>query len=340
MNKTILYTALSIAGVAIIFASILFGEQHINLANAWREWQAGSPLYQTRDLNILLNHRLPRTLAALLSGAGLALAGCAFQALLRNPLATPYTLGVANASALGAWLAFILMDYGFFVTNFFGFGAVQIMAFLFASADVALIYLFASRQARPSPATLLLIGVTLGMLANAGILLSRYLAKPERVVAVDHWLMGGVDVLGYQSIVILALGVIPCLFVLLAQATKLDQIAFSPEIAAARGVRVGQVQFIILLTASLMTAIIVSVTGPIAFVGLIIPHTVRAITGPLHSRLMPLSCIAGGVFLCACDIAARLMLPGETPIGILTTLLGGLFFLWLLLKKRGINWGT
>jgi len=330
---------LLLAGVFTVILSLLLGEERVSLGRAWVEWQSGAALYETRDLNLLLNHRLPRTLAALLAGAGLALAGCAFQALLRNPLATPYTLGVSSASALGAWLAFILMDYGYFVAGVFGFGSVQLMAFAFAIADVMLIYFCAYRFARPSPATLLLIGVTLGMLANSGILLSRYVAKPERVVAVDHWLMGGVDVLGYQPVLVLLLGVIPCVIVLLLQSGKLDQIAFSPEIAASRGVHVGRVQFTILFTASLLTALIVSVCGPIAFVGLVIPHVMRGLAGPLHSRLMPLSCFAGGVFLCACDIAARMILPGETPIGILTTLFGGVFFLYLLLSRRVSDWG-
>lgn len=329
---------LVLGGLLVILLSLLLGEQSISLANAWAEWQSGRALYTTIDLNILLNHRLPRTLAAMLGGAGLALAGSAFQALLRNPLATPYTLGVASASALGAWLAFILMDYGWFMTTVWGIGSVQFMAFIFACADVALIYFFASRFARPSPTTLLLIGVTLGMLANAGILFSRYIAKPERVVAVDHWLMGGVDVLGYQSIMAMLIGVVPCMAVLLSQAGKLDQMAFSPEMAASRGVRVGQVQFIVLFAASMLTAFIVSVTGPIGFVGLIIPHIMRTFSGPLHARLMPMVCWAGGIFLCACDILARMMLPGETPIGIVTTILGGIFFLYLLLHRKRLHW--
>lgn len=323
---------------AVLCASVFIGRESISPAQAWREWRAGAAPEDAPILGILINQRLPRTLAALLSGAGLALAGCAFQALLRNPLATPYTLGVASAGALGAWSAFLLVDAGLIAGVLLGLPAVQVFAFLFAGADMLLVYMLAARRSRTSPAVLLLAGVTLGMLANSGIMLTRYLAQPHRLVMMDRWLMGGVDVLGYKPVLTLSIGVVPCALILLAQAPHFDQIAFSADLAAGRGVRVNRLQAVTFLAGSLMTAVIVSEVGPIGFVGLIVPHTVRALSGARHRLLMPACVLAGGAFLCCCDIIARRAMPGEIPIGIITTLIGGPFFLYLLMRRKFTDW--
>jgi len=330
--------ALALCSVALILASVFVGAQPIRPAVAWAEWRAGVPLHDSPVLSILINQRLPRTLAALIAGAGLALAGAVFQALLRNPLATPYTLGIASASAFGAWFAFILADAGWFAAGFFGLPATQGFAFLFAGINVLLIYLLAVRRTHTAPAVLLLAGVTLGMLFNSGIMLTRYLAAPERLVSMDRWLMGGVDVLGYRPVATLLIGVLPCAAILVAQAPKLDQFGFSTELAAGRGIHIKRLQLLTFLVGSLMTAVIVSVVGPIGFIGLIVPHAVRAFTGPRHAALLPLSMLCGGAFLCGCDILARMVLPGETPIGIITTLIGGPFFLYLLMRRKFTDW--
>jgi iron complex transport system permease protein len=341
MRRTFPKTALIGAGcgcLLLALASLFYGAESVSIPRAIDEWRTGAPIAQSPLLSVLLYQRLPRTLAALIAGAGLALAGCTFQALLRNPLATPYTLGVASASALGAWLAFVLMDMGWFIGGILGLPSVQVFAFLFAGADVLLVYLLAARGARTSPAVLLLAGVTLGMIANSGILLTRYLARPDRIVMMDHWLMGGVDVLGFDPIWTLTIGATPCVLLLLAQAGKFDQLGFSTELAAGRGINVPRLQIVTFLIGSLLTAVIVSEVGPIGFVGLIVPHAVRALTGPRHRVLMPACLLAGGAFLCACDLVARQILPGETPIGIITTLIGGPFFLFLLLRRRFTDW--
>jgi iron complex transport system permease protein len=326
------------ASLLVIAASLFIGAQPVHPAQVWREWRAGVSLSDSPALSILIHQRVPRTLAALLAGAGLALSGCAFQALLRNPLATPYTLGVASAGALGAWTAFILMDLGWIAGRLLGVPSVQAFAFLFCLGDVTLVYLLAARRKRTSPAVLLLAGVTLGMLANSGIMLTRYLARPDRLVVMDRWLMGGVDIIGYKPIYTLVIGVIPCAAILLAQAGKFDQFGFDEEIAASRGISISRLQLVTFLIGSLMTAFIVSEVGPIGFVGLIVPHAVRVLTGPRHRLLMPVSLVAGAAFLCCCDIVARKALPGEIPIGIITTLIGGPFFLYLLMRGKFTDW--
>lgn len=322
------------ACVVIFISSILVGTETLDLGQAWREIAAAKPLNEAPTLSVLVRHRIPRTLAAFVAGAGLALAGCAFQALLRNPLATPYTLGVASAGALGAWVAFLLADRVAGNPILSLLMSKQVMAFLFAAIDVYIVYLLAARRIRTSPAVLLLAGVTLGMLANAGIMFSRYIAQPDRLVSMDRWLMGGVDVLGYRPVFYLAAGVIPCAVVLLLQAARYDQFAFGTTMAAGRGVNIARLQLTTFLVGSLITAVIVSEVGPIGFVGLIIPHAVRLVTGPQHRLVMPASMVAGGAFLCACDIVARRILPGETPIGIITTMIGGPVFLYLLVRRK------
>lgn len=333
--------ALVLAGsVAMVAASLVIGSADLSLRQVLDEWRSGVPLEEAPALSIVVQQRVPRTLAALLVGSGLALAGCAFQALLRNPLATPYTLGVASAGALGAWTATVLTQGFGFSLAFLGPRPVQALAFLLAALDVAIVYSLAARRSRLSPAVLLLAGITMGMLANSGILLMRYLADPERLVQMDRWLMGGVDILGYEPIKVLSIAVVPCSLILLAQAAKFDQLGFGVEMAAGRGVNVKMLQVITFLMGSLMTAIIVSVVGPIGFVGLIVPHAVRAITGSRHRVLMPVSAVAGGAFLCFCDIIARKVVTGEFPIGIVTSLIGGPFFLYLLMRRQFTDWET
>lgn len=339
--RTILVVALPVASLAMIVLSLLVGTESLSLRQAWLEWSSDLPLHETPTLSILVQQRLPRTLAAIIAGGGLALVGCAFQAMLRNPLATPYTLGVASAGAFGAWTASVLAaSYGV-SRSILGIPTIQLLAFVFAELDILIVYLIATRKGRISPTVLLLGGVTLGMLSNSGILFMRYLAQPDQLKMMDRWLMGGVDVLGYSPVKTLFLCIVPCVAVLLAQAGKFDQLGFGEEIAAGRGVNVRLLQAFTFLVGSLTTAIIVSVVGPIGFVGLIVPHAVRSVTGSRHRILMPVSVIVGGGFLCLCDIVARKIIGGgEMPIGIVTSLLGGPFFLYLLMRRHFTDWET
>lgn len=327
---------------AILFflavASLTIGTESLDLRTAWREIRAGVAASESPTISILLYQRLPRTLAALLAGCGLAIAGCSFQALLRNPLATPYTLGIASAGALGAWCASIAFSTSVSGAVLLGFSLKQVLAFTFAMMNTGIIYLIAANRARVSSNVLLLAGVSLGMLSNAGIMFMRYFAAPDKLVMMDRWLMGGVNILGYGPIRVLAAGVIPCSLFLLLQAAKFDQLGLGADIAEGRGVDVRRLQTGTFVVGSLMVAIIVSEVGPIGFVGLIVPHAVRAFTGSRHRILMPLTMLAGSAFLCLCDIIARKILTGETPIGIVTSLFGVPFFLFLLFRKRDLEW--
>ena len=331
--------ALLLAACGLLsLASILIGTESIQVSAVIDALRAGTPVSESPILSIVFQQRLPRTLLALLAGGGLAIAGCAFQALLRNPLAEPYTLGVASAGALGAWLATVAGQTMMIQFSILGFSTIQLCAFAFSLGDIWILYLMAARGTRMAPATLLLAGVTLGMLANAGILFLRYFARPESLINMDRWLMGSLHHIGYDAVIALTIAVIPCAVLLILQAARYDQLAFGEEMARARGVNIRRLQLVTLFTGSFLTAIIASKVGPIGFVGLLVPHMVRAVVGARHRALMPLSVLAGSAFLLACDILARKLLTGETPIGIITALLGGPFFLYLLLRRRFTSW--
>lgn len=322
--------------ILLVVISIAIGTEPIDLREAYAQWRSGANGADARELDIILTLRLPRTLLALLAGGGLALAGCAFQALLRNPLATPYTLGIDSFAALGAYMATVLGAGT--AMDLFGFSLVQVAAFVAAALDVLIIYAMATRARRMSPLVLLLAGVTLGLLANSGILFLRYLARPEQLINMDRWLMGGVDLIGYEPVWTLLIGVTPCAILLLMQASRYDQLGFGEELAAGRGVDVRRLQVTTFLVCSLMTGVIVSKVGPIGFVGLVVPHAVRTMTRSRHRLLMPMSMVAGGAFLCLCDIIARKAMTGETPIGIITSIVGAPFFLYLLVRRKFADW--
>jgi len=282
------------------------------------------------DAQIFHTFRLPRMLFGLIAGAALALAGTVFQALLRNDLATPYTLGVSGGASVGALLVMWLLPA---TTAPF---LLPLSSFLFAALAVSVIYGLARfRGALTPPETLLLAGVTLNLLFGAMILLIEFRSSPYQTVSMVRWLMGGLDVTSMPAVrfagVVAGLGAVP----LLLQARSLNLLSRGEQTAAHLGVAVERTRAVSLAAASLITAAVVSLSGPIGFVGLIVPHALRLVIGPDHRVLMPASLLAGGAFLVVCDAIARvLMAPTELPVGVITSFLGAPFFLWLLFRKR------
>lgn len=287
------------------------------------------------DRDIFLFQRLPRVVLSALAGAALALVGVTFQALLRNPLATPYTMGVAGGGALGAAIAWIVpgltIEWGPIST-------VQLFALAGALVNISVVYMLARARGHFTTTGILLAGVTLGLLSSALILFVRYLASPHLLVAMDRWIMGGVDVQGYGKIASLLPMLLPGVAVLLSLGREFNQLAFGEELAAGRGVDVTQVKLTAFVAGSLVTAAAVSVVGPIGFVGLLVPHTMRRIVGPDHRLLLPVSFLAGGAFLILADTVARTINPpAELPVGVLTAMLGGPFFLIILVRSRRVD---
>lgn len=314
---------------AVVLALVLaplFGTHSIDVGVALDQlWDPRSP-----DARVLADIRIPRVLAGLLVGGCLAAAGAALQALTRNGLASEYTLGVASGAALGAVTALRLGLAG----SVLGL-PMSSAAALCGAAVVATAVLGWARRGSLDPGGLLLAGVTIGMVCSAGILLVQYLADATQSHLIVRWLMGGLDVVGYGSI----LGVLPFAVtgVLLVglHATELNQLLQGEEIAEARGVAVRTVRGAVLAGVALLSAAAVSIAGPVGFVGIIVPHTVRMLAGVDHRRLIPLAFVWGGVFLVACDAVARSLRPlSEVPVGILTAMIGGPFFLWVLAARR------
>jgi iron complex transport system permease protein len=279
--------------------------------------------------------RLPRVILGLLAGGTLAVVGASFQTLLRNGLATPYTLGVSFAGALGAFLALSVPLLQF---RWGPLSSVTLLAFGFAAAQVLTLDRIARVRRRLSTNELLLAGVTLNFVFAAAILLVRFLADPLRLRAMDRWMMGGLEVTGFAELQLLPWLLVPALILLFHRARDLDQIGVGPEIARARGVAVDRAQRVVLLAGSAAVAALVAITGPIGFVGLLVPHAARRLFSTSHTVLMPACWWLGGAFLVLADGLARALdLAGrgsELPVGVLTALAGGPLFLLLLLHRE------
>lgn len=295
-----------------------------------RAFDRSIPFADNVDAQIFFVARLPRVVAGAVVGAALAAAGVVFQALLRNPLATPFTLGVSAGASLGAMLVLI---FGGSVV-FGAWSPVPLASLLGAGVASTVVYVLASSPGRAMSTTVLLLaGVTLNAFLSALILFVQYLADFADVYRAARWLMGDLDVGGFDPI----LAALPLL--LLAGAgfarlpSSLNLLSVGADLAAHRGVNVARTQKWAFASASLATSAAVAVGGPIGFIGIIVPHLVRLLVGPDHRVLLPASALFGAAFLVACDLLARtVMSPVEIPVGVVTALLGGPFFLWLLIR--------
>jgi iron complex transport system permease protein len=276
--------------------------------------------------------RLPRVLAALLAGAGLAVGGAAFQALFRNPLATPYTLGVASGAAFGVALATRLG----LSAAVFGVALDSVAGLSGALVAVAVVWLLYRMRPSTSTMVLLLAGVAMSFFFSSLILFLQYTATLGDSYRIVRWLMGGLAGVGVREVVHMLPFVAVGLTALMWRARELDLLTTGADLAASRGVDVIRSRKTVFLAASFMVGGIVAACGPIGFVGLMAPHICRLVVGAEHRLLLPASLVFGGVFLAVCDTAARMvMAPVELPVGVITAFLGGPFFLWLLLRRSG-----
>jgi iron complex transport system permease protein len=279
---------------------------------------------------VIIDLRLPRVLLAALVGASLALAGVLYQALFRNPLADPYILGVSSGAGLGATIALVAGG-----ATYVG-RAVGVPAGAFAGAllTMLLVVRLASRRGRLDPLSLLLAGVavsyTLAALTSFIMVSAR-----ESMASVVFWMMGGLSGASWERVAILAIMFTLGLIVPALYSRELDLMLLGDERAAHLGVAVERLKLIVLASASLVVAGAVSVSGLIGFVGLMTPHMARLVLGPDHRLLIPASTLAGAVVLVLADLLARLVLaPAEIPVGIVTAVAGGPFFVWLLIRKE------
>jgi iron complex transport system permease protein len=289
------------------------------------------PFADNVDAQVFFVARLPRVVAAAIVGAGLALSGVVFQALLRNPLASPDTLGVSAGATLGAMLALSLH------ADFTLFGVSVVPLTSFAGAIGALVIVFALSVARrrgTSSTVLLLGGIAIAALLNAVGRFVQYLSDVTDTFRTVQWLMGSLDVGSYAPIVA---SLVPFGLACIGFATLprvLDLLSLGSEAAEARGVDVVRAERIALVSASLSTGAAVSLGGPVLFVGIIVPHMVRLLVGADHRLVLPASALFGAAFLIGCDLVARTAFGAvEMPVGAVTAILGGPFFLWLLFRR-------
>jgi cobalamin transport system permease protein len=286
---------------------------------------AGSSTIPESARTIILEIRLPRILLAITVGAGLSVAGVVFQALLRNPLAEPYILGISSGGTIGAIIA-IGLSVG--ATAF----TTPAASFLGSLAVMAVVYSIGQRRGQIDTNTLLLAGVMVGAFLNAAVLLIIAVFNQEMRNAF-LWLMGNLSSANTQAITVVAPPMLLACLILLLQAKRFNLIATGDEGALHLGVNVAKIKRLSYLLASLLTGLVVSVSGVIGFVGLIIPHICRMIWGPDHRLLIPASFLGGAIFMIVADILSRVLLaPTEIPVGAITAAIGAPLFVYLLRK--------
>lgn len=273
--------------------------------------------------------RVPRACLAWIAGAGLAAAGMAFQAMFRNALATPFTLGVSSGASLGAALA-LRLGLG---ASFMGVSGATAGAMLGALLAIGIVYGLTRLKRDFSISAMLLAGVAVNFFFSSLILLIQYTADFHDTFRILRWLMGGLQMVGFDASFRVFPFVLAGAGLLAALTGELNLLTTGEELAASRGVAVGRVKTTLFLSVSFMVGVIVSICGPVGFVGLMCPHICRLMVGPDHRRLLPATVLFGGAFLVACDTVARtLFSPTELPVGIFTAFLGGPFFFWLLMR--------
>jgi iron complex transport system permease protein len=273
--------------------------------------------------------RFPRACLAWIAGAGLSVAGMVFQAMFRNVLATPFTLGVSAGASLGA-ATVVRLGLG---TAFLGFSSVSLGAILGALLAIGIVYGLTRLRRDCSTGTMLLAGVAVNFFFSSLILLTQYTADFYDTFRILRWLMGGLQMVGFATPLQLLPFVLAAAFITALMVGELNLLTTGEELAASRGVAVRRVKTTLFLSVSVVVGVIVSICGPVGFVGLMCPHICRLIVGPDHRRLQPATLFFGGAFLVGCDTLARTVFaPTELPVGIFTAFLGGPFFLWLLIR--------
>ena len=332
MSDRRLFVVCGVVSVGIACVCAFFGMSTLSVTGIFT---SGSP-----DAEVFWRLRLPRVTAAFFAGAGLSVAGMVFQAMFRNPLATPFTLGVSSGAALGASLYFYL---GAGLAAFGSLGKLAGLGSLGAALlgglfSMALVYLLTRARGGFSTPVMLLAGVVINFFFASLVLFIQYLSNTVESMRILHWLMGSLSSIEAARIADLAFIVVAGALFIYWMSPELDLFIAGEEFAASRGVAVRRVTIQAFFVSSLVVGAVVSLTGPIGFVGMMVPHVCRMWLGYAHKRLLPASFFAGGCFLVVCDMVSRMVLaPAELPIGIITALAGGPFFLWTLLRatRRG-----
>jgi iron complex transport system permease protein len=311
--------------IVIMFLGISIGSTgggfKVVVQSLWGDGQTDTVLY-----TIVWRIRFPRVLLAALVGATLSLGGLVFQALLRNPLAEPYILGISGGSAIGAIIG-ILMGLS-------RFPGVGLTAFLGSAATLVLLLVMSSGQTILKKDTLLLSGVMVNAFCAAIIMFLVSITQDARLHNIIFWLMGDLSLTDMQQVAILALTLLPCFILLFWCSHSMNLLLMGREMAQSMGVNIKTVMVLLLVSTSFMVSATVSHCGLIGFVGLVMPHLLRLLLGPDHRVLVPACVLGGGAYMVFCDLLARILpQQGEMPAGVITALIGAPLFIYLLKRS-------
>ncbi len=334
-NKKIIILILLITTI-VIFISLSIGAVKVEISDIFKILKNSILKRDNNFLNIednivyiIWNIRLPRIIVSLLIGGMLSIAGVTYQGILKNPMADPFILGISSGAALGATIG-IVSKINF---SILGLDFISIAAFVGAVSVIFIVYNIAKINNDVPVTTLLLSGVAMSQFLTA-ILSILMLIFDRDLNKIILWTMGSLSGKGWESIMNLLPYSILGIIILLFLSRDMDLLLLGDESAKNLGVEADKVKKIALVTASVITAAAVSVSGIIGFVGLIVPHIVRIFMGPKHIKLLPISFIVGGLLMVVCDTIARSIIPQEIPVGIITAILGGPFFIYLLKKRK------
>lgn len=331
------YIALSLSMIFVAMLCISLGSVHLSFANIISA--IGSYLFphleaDSMSQSIILSVRLPRVLCVALVGASLSLCGASMQGLLRNPLAESSTLGVSSGASLGAVvaIAFSIQIPGFFLE------ATMLMAIVFAFASLFFILSLAHRlDYSMSTHTIILVGIIFSMFCTSLISLVTAFSG-DKLRSVTFWTMGSLSGSNYTNALTLLVTLLVCGTVLLRYARELNAFAIGEDNARHIGIDVKKVKLITLIAVSILIGVCVSIGGSIGFVGLVIPHITRMITGPNHKRLLPASLFSGAIFLLLADLISRVLIsPLELPVGVVTSIIGSIAFVYIFYSNRKVR---
>lgn len=319
--------------VGIIVVAVAVGAVYVPLGKAFKIILANMGLLKDPAISVEQNSiiylvRLPRVLVACLAGGALAACGTVMQGMFRNPMADPGILGVSSGAGLGAVAAITL---GLTARSIF---ALPLFASIGALLAVATIYFLSLRKGKIPPLTLILSGIAVSTFIGAFTQLILINSNHYEVRYFVFWTMGGLNGMMWEQVRLIAAPVIILLLVLMLFSRDLNLLLLGEEEAQSVGLEPSRTRKLLLLLTSLITAVAISVCGPVSFVGLIVPHIMRLITGPDHRLLIPASALGGSIFLVGCDILSRLPANGEISVGIITSMLGAPYFLYLLIQSR------
>ncbi len=277
---------------------------------------------------IYFNMRVPRVLLGFFTGIILSVSGLVFQTLFRNPLVSPFTLGISSAASAGVFLSIKIGVLGF---SLLFFTSGQIFAILFSVFSIFMVYFISAKRGEMDLNTALLAGISLNFLFSAFILILHFLSTPEESFTYFKWIFGSLETSGYSDVIVFLLLSIVLIGVFIVLSRELDLFSVSEEIALSKGVEVRKIKFISFVLISLVVSISVSFTGPIAFVGLMVPHIAKAFKKFKHQELILITAILGGIMVVLADAISRtIVAPAEIPIGIIMTIFGVPFMIYLI----------